>query len=215
MGVDFAFLVSLTHHGQSQDEGGALFCVGIVSCHNRTPMQTSQASAIAQADAGGVLFHGPRRGLVVSVEDAFEHIVGDADARVAHFGSHGVALALHADGDAAALGCELQGVRKEVGQDVVVLLGVDPDGIVEVLVVHGQLYAMLLIADLEVLYHLSDNLLHMDGLYAQAHHVAFELVEVEQLVDELEQSGGVARNDLQGMALVVGVSALLDQAVGA
>ena len=96
--------------GEDEDEGGALFGIGVVTSDDGAVMQTSQTAAIAQADAGGILLHGAFGGLVIAFEDGFQHIVGDTDASVAHFGGHQVAFDMHSDGYTAVLWRELQGI---------------------------------------------------------------------------------------------------------
>ena len=108
--IDLGLLVCLAHDGEGEDEGGALFGIGVVTSDDGAVMQTSQTTAIAEADAGGILLHGTFGGLVIAFEDGFQHIVGDTDAGVAHFGGHQVAFDMHSDGYTAVLGRELQGI---------------------------------------------------------------------------------------------------------
>ena len=55
---------------------------------------------------------------------------------------------------------------------------------------------------------------NVDGLHAEAYHVVFELIEVEQLVDETQQTTSVVGDDVESVLFAFVATSLGNQSVG-
>ena len=196
--------------GQRDGEEGAALVVAVVGTDGAV-VHVDNHLAEVQADARAVDMQAAGVAtLIEAVEDVLQVVAVEPHAVVGHLECGLLAVGGQADVDGSAVVAVLEGVGEQVGNDLVELAAVDPHGqLVETLVGEGEADVALLGVVLE---HLVDALYEADevGLFAmQLHLLLVYLADVENLVHQVEDAGGVV---LYGGHVALGVGLLLADA---
>ena len=180
-------------------------------------MEFCQATRVIESDACSPVDEG--LGLVIQLVEALEHILQlflwNAFSRVGHCDLHLIVDHIEADVDMSASGSELQGVRQQVGEDLLQFVGIGPrhEGVLQAKAVEGE--TLFLGIELEGVEDVVHGLYHVDLLHTQAQGVVLQFIEVHQLVNEFEHALDAFLGDAEQPLVLIGeVSALYQLAYG-
>ena len=191
---------------EGKDGTGAILAV---ACHEGAVVQFCQTTGVVEADTRTPVDDALRLvvELVIALEDVLELVLRQSLARIGYADFDLVVRHIEAYVDMSPSGCELQGVRDEVRENLLQLVTVRPrhQGILHTEAVDGDI-SLLGVVD-EVVAHTVDHLHHVELFDAQPQRVVLKLVEVHQLVHELEHPLDIAVGDGE-QALVVAAEAL-------
>ena len=186
---------------EGKDGTGAILAV---ACHEGAVVQFGQSSGVVESDARTPVDDALRLvvELVVALEDILQLVLWQSLARIGDSDLDLIVSHVEAHVDVSASGCELQGVRDEVCENLLQLVAIRPrhECVLHAEAVDGD-GSLLGVVD-EVVAHAVDHLHHVELFDAQPQCVVLELVEVHQLVHELEHPLDIAVGDGEQVLVV-------------
>ncbi|OQB56813.1 MAG: hypothetical protein BWX98_01710 [Candidatus Aminicenantes bacterium ADurb.Bin147] len=158
-----------------------------------------QGQADSRPRPGGRSLHLP-----VPVEHGLEHVTRKAGAGVLHREENGFRALLDVQGDPAVFRGEFQGVGEKVENDLLELVGIDRQLDFGQGMLEKQADVLLVGQDLDRGEEGFDVIVEFQGFRPEPHPPGFQLVEIQEVVDELEQAVPVAADGIQRFFLKVG-----------
>ena len=137
------------------------------------------------------------RCLVETLKDVGLIAVADATACVSHTHDHTVVLPTDAQGDSATVGGVLEGIGKQVGEYLQHLVGIEHHGLFHGLGQNLVTDVALLCKLIECLGIFGHKIDKSPGQSLQFLAAYIEFAEIKQLVDECQQTVGIALNATQ------------------
>ena len=172
-------------------------------------VELSQAARVIEADACTIVHDGLCLvvKLIVAFEDVFFLCLWDALACIGHRDLDDLARRIQRHIDMSATGGELQGVRQQVGDNLLQLVAIRPchEGLLFRLFPQTkapECQAFLLHIELKGVEDVIHGLNHINLLYAQAQGVILEFIEVHQLVDKLKHTLDAALGNAEQTTLL-------------
>ena len=206
------------HDAQARGEPEAAARAGLALHAHVATHQARQVARQGQAQArAAVAARGRRVGLLEGVEQARQRVGGDAFAGVADLEAHQGRLAialqrLDAQAHPAVVG-ELHRIAQQIDQGLRQPRGIAMQVVGRMVGIHHQLQALLACLRAHQVDHPDHHVVEREGLLLQHHLAGFDLGQVQDVVDDLQQVLRRALDLAQALALL-GVAGFARHQVG-